>query len=289
MIFKRFLCLALFFFAFQLNAQTPIEDLNFYSDVIANAHNPKHKFRANKLFQSKFEKFISNPDAIDQLDQLKYVVVKKSEDQSLAVVTWQLLNDNSSDYFGYVLKEGKAFKLEQRSDVLEDNLYTEISPKEWYGALYYNIKEVTIKGKKHYLLFGYNAYNNGNHVKVVDVLSFENDSLVLGAEIFRKKKQGTRDQVTMRLVTPYAEGASVKLNYDDKLGMIIGDHIVRRNTPQGDMFLPDGSYIGYKWNAKEGQYDYIDKVFNQVSDTPPTERMKKRRRKGKEIYKSKSK
>jgi hypothetical protein len=85
-----------------------------------------------------------------------------------------------------------------------------------------------------------------------------------------------------RLILEYSAEASVRLNYDEALGIIIHDHLTTINGKydEGPVNVGDGSYEGFKI-TKDG-LEYIPKVFDFVSETPPrpfpvldTERKKK--------------
>ena len=55
--------------------------------------------------------------------------------------------------------------------------------------------------------------------------------------------------------------------------MLIMDNLVSMRSPYkqvGNVNIPDGSYIGY--SLKNGVWEYVEKVFNQISERPPAER-----------------
>ena len=104
------------------------------------------------------------------------------------------------------------------------------------------------------------------------MLTFEDGQPVFGAEIFKKVQENKRDDVKSRLLLKYSDDANVSINFNPGLDMIVLDHLIPRmgtRPGQGPTFLPDGSYVGYAWDAENGFFNYIDKIYNQVSDTPP--------------------
>ena len=172
----------------QLTTST-INDLNFYADVIANAGNPIHKQRANDEFVKLFDIWV-NSDQFNNgdLESIQWLSVKKPEDESFTLVTWQLLKGESDNhYFGYLIKDGKAYKL-TNSDNDEDLEYNVLGIDDWAGVMYYNILTVNKANENIYILFGYDAHKTYENRKVADVLTFEDGNPVFGYEIFKKQK-----------------------------------------------------------------------------------------------------
>ena len=248
-----------------------LDDLKFYADIIANAGNPIHKERANKEFSVLFDEWMNSDSFnIDDLEGIQWVSVKKPEDNSFILITWQLeLSENDNRYFGYIVKDKKIHKL-INTKFVDDLEYDILSPESWAGVLYYNIHTVTKNEKKHYILFGYNAYKNYEHRKLVDVLTFESGNPVFGSEMFKKQDPGERGVIKNRLILDYSSDANVTLNYNPGLDMIVYDHLIPRigRIPgQGPTMLPDGSYVGYQWDGE--YFNYIDKIYHQTLEEAP--------------------
>jgi len=248
-----------------------IEDIKFYADVIANAGIPAHKERAHKAFSRIFDDWLrSDQFNHTDLESIQWLSVKRPEDESFTLITWQLeMSENDNRYYGYLLHEGEIFTLKS-TDLLDDLEYDVLSDKEWAGVLYYNIHTVEKNGQKLYVLFGYNAHQNYEHRKIVDVLTFKNKKPVFGYELFKRQEEGERAIIKNRLVLDYSYDANVTLNYNPALGMIVLDHLIPRfgRVPgQGPTMLPDGSYVGYQWDGE--YFNYIDKIYHQTQDEPP--------------------
>ena len=179
------------------------------------------------------------------------------------------IDENNNQYFGYLLRDGKVIAL-KNTDYIDDLEYDVLSQNDWAGALYYNIHTVSKEGKNLYMLFGYNAFKNYEHRKIVDVLSFEGENIVFGSEVFKKQDPGERGVIKNRLVLDYSSDANVTMNYNASLDMIILDHLIPRmgRIPgQGPTMLPDGSYVGYQWDGE--YFNYIDKIYHQTQETAP--------------------
>lgn len=272
---KHFLLAGIFLLFFSIGAlaqpSSTLDDIKFYADVIANAGNPAHKERANKEFIKLFDAWIKSDQYNESdLESIQWLSVKKPDDNSFLVVTWQMVFDeNRSDYFGYLIKDGNVIEL-KNSTFVEDLEYDVLSSTDWAGALYYNIHEVSKDNINYYILFGYNAYKNYEHRKIADVLYFDNGQPVFGHELFKKQEPGERGVIKNRIVLDYSNDSNVSLNYNPSLGMIIFDHLIPRigRIPgQGPTMLPDGSYVGYKWDGK--YFNYVDKIYHQTQDKPP--------------------
>lgn len=250
----------------------PLEDIKFYADVVANAGNPAHKERAQKAFAPLLDEWIKSDEFnLADLSSVQWLSVKQPADSSFTVITWQLqVNDNDNRYYGYLIKDDKVFDL-QSTNLLDDLEYDVLSDKEWAGALYYNIHTVKTKEDKTlYILFGYNAFKNYEHRKIAEVLTFDSGQPVFGSEIFKKQEPGERGIIKNRLVLDYSNDANVNLNYNPGLDMIVFDHLIPRfgRIPgQGPTMLPDGSYVGYKWDGEF--FNYIEKIYHQTEEEAP--------------------
>ena len=261
---------------------TLIEQINFYADVTATAGLATTRTEANTVLTAKFEEWISSEQFDDEaLDDFTYMSVKRPADRSFAIVTWQLINaEEAHEYSGYIItKDGKVTKLSsQPVDNPRDFVYETLGVDQWYGALYYNIMETKYDGQQAYLLFGYNGHEGFEHRKVLDVLRFRDSEVVFGAELFKKEPTtpNQRPEIYTRVLLEYSSDANVSINYNEGLGMITADHLISRmgrNPGQGPTMVPDGSYIGYKWDGT--YWNYVDKIYDQVSQVPPTDGRKK--------------
>ncbi len=248
-----------------------LDNIKFYADVIANAGNPIHKERANNEFSTLFDLWIHSENFNESdLESIQWLSVKQPEDKSFTLITWQLeLNENDNRYFGYLLKGKKIYPL-KNTEFSDDLEYDVLSDKDWAGALYYNIHTVNKDGQNQYILFGYNAHKNYEHRKIVDVLTFENESPVFGSEIFKKQDPGERGVIKNRIILDYSSDSNATMNYNPNLDMIVFDHLIPRigRIPgQGPTMLPDGSYVGYRWDGE--YFNYVDKIYHQTQEKPP--------------------
>lgn len=275
------ICLLTIAFSLALTAdaqdQQTLQDISFYADITANAGLPQSRAMAAEELDIRLSSWLASDDySLAALEQIAYISVKAPEDESFAIVTWPVRNEqNSSSYYGYIRKaNGKVIKLNAANadHSVKELPYMQLSAADWYGALYYNMLPTKVNGKEAYLLFGFDGHEGYEHRKLMDVLTWDGDEPVFGAEIFRKENTGRRNDVAMRILLEYSNDANVSLNYNQGLDMVTHDHLINRmgRIPgQGPTLLPDGSYVGYKW---DGEYwNYVDKIYDFVSEEPPTD------------------
>jgi hypothetical protein len=204
-------------------------------------------------------------------DRLKAVSILTPPDSSFRIFTWQLFVDDSTyRYYGAIQMnqpELSLFPLIDRSAEMRGLPTREqLANDYWYGALYYNLLPFdTRKGRK-YLLFGFDGFSFFDKRKVVEVLSFDEKSRpVFGAPVFDQPDA----EGEMRLMLEYFAEARVRLNWDEQYQMILFDHLVPYPNPYngGIMYIPDGSYSGYK--LEKGRWKFVEKVFDQVQEEAP--------------------
>ncbi|NJN78151.1 MAG: hypothetical protein HC803_07315 [Saprospiraceae bacterium] len=108
-----------------------------------------HALKVDNSFQYKFPQF-------------ERISVQYPEDSSFRIFTWQLyVNENEYRYYGAIQMNSEKLKLlplSDRSESIPNPDMTLTTNAEWFGAIYYNIKQVdSEKFGRYYLLFGYDA------------------------------------------------------------------------------------------------------------------------------------
>jgi len=246
------------------NAQSTLkEEIFFYGDVMLNAMDDANRVKAGEKFNSLFYEYVEqNPQ--DSLGWLKWVSIQAPDDNAFRIITWELKKDEDNfAYFGYLqLQNGKGFVLEEEASDYKDVEFESRGKEDWLGAVYYNILKVN---ETDYILFGKNQLDKFENLKIAEVLSLEEEDPIFGKEIFQKGAD-----TKSRLVLRYADDASVSLNYNTSLGLIIFDHLIARMgriEGQGSTFLPDGSYEGYV--PQDGLWMYKEKLYDHVFEEAP--------------------
>ncbi len=186
----------------------------------------------------------------DSLDALGRIA---SADNRLRVFTWNY-SDSPVDhsYFGFLqyrpaeddtislffLDHNKTFDKKEF-----DNLT--FSPENWYGALYYQIHEVTHEGNTMYTLIGFDFNDVFTNIKLIDALSFTNDSPVFGTPVFQFK-----DGIRNRVIFEYSSKVVMMVRYVPAMDMIIYDHLSPGSPRLKGLYRyygPDFSYDGLRF------------------------------------------
>jgi len=184
-----------------------------------------------------------------------------SEDKEVRIISWNVQwEDNSNSYFAYVLKREKrkdghfVVKLKDNSKMLPRQPKDILDSDNWYGALYYEIKDVQKGRKTYYTVFGFDANNDRSKIKLLDILHFTGKTLKLGYPFFE-----TKDGWANRVYFEHSAKAVMSLKYDKKRELIIFDHLSPESPGLAEFreyYVPDMSYDAYmfeenKWRLRE--------------------------------------
>jgi len=248
-----------------------VKDIHFYADIVANAMDTEHKIRANEALVPLVEKALEENIEID-FKKNKFISDIISPDSLFSIITWPIQTSESShSYAGYILHQGNVIKLNDQATNMLDNIdYVIGDADNWFGQLYYSIKQFEEKEQMKYVLFGINAFTQYEDIKMADIMYFdENGGVVFGQQLFAKDMKDLRDAKN-RIILKYSDDAPVNLNYNSGLKMIVYDHLIPRMgqiSGQGIILTGDGSYEGYSLN--EGIWIHKEKLFDQIYDEAP--------------------
>jgi len=257
----------------QVDFATMEKELAYHADIMVNTTVAEHRFKAAKLFENQFVTMLNTAGSYDQkLESLKWISQLKSGDNKFRIFSWIVADQNGlSTTYGYIqFADGSLVQLEDNGEISTDLEYEQTDANSWFGAIYYHIMPFTNGGKTDYILFGYRQIAKFDKVKVLDVLSLEGNQITFGKELFIKEVEGARDDIKTRLVITYSADANVSIHYNENMGMIVHDHLISRMgriKGQGPTQVPDGSMVGYKQEVDS--WVYVDKLFNQTSETAP--------------------
>ncbi|MCB0706589.1 MAG: hypothetical protein KDC34_14845 [Saprospiraceae bacterium] len=259
-----------------------LEILGEYEDTIAllsfaiiNDSFPENRFGATQKLIPTLVAALKTPNSFNyDFGRTQSISIQYPQDSTFRVFSWQLYVDvDDYRYYGAIqMNTGqlKLFPLIDRSFELLEPEQQVLGPDQWYGALYYNLKEFKTQEGPMYLLFGYDGLSFFNRRKIVDVLSFVDGKPQFGSPVFLEFTSEGGMKLRNRLVLEYSAEASIKLNYDELLGGIVFDHLIAYGggvpgtAPQ---YLPDGSYEGYKLD--NGIWMHVPKIFDQISEEAP--------------------
>lgn len=277
------------------------DTLSIYAYAMVNSANANNRFLAVRSFIPILTKALKEENSFDYpFERLRTVSIQYPQDSTFRIFTWQLYVDSSEyRYYGAIqmnTPDLQLIPLIDRSFTIQ-NVENEILPNDnWYGSLYYNIKDFDTPEGKKYLLFGYDSFENFERYeengdrdralafahsdfqniskrKIIDVLTIKDKKAIFGAPVFVHFDERNRPFVKRnRVLLDYSAEASVSCNYDEFEEMVIFDHLM----PMGAVIpgerpinMPDGTYEGYK--LQNGQWLHIPKVFNTVVEEAPRE------------------
>lgn len=256
--------------------ETHEDTLALLSYVMVNDSIDENRFAATKRVITSLVQALKTPNSFSYpFDRLKSISIQYPADSTFRIFTWQLyVNKDEYRYYGAIQMnnpELKLFPMYDRSFEIEEDLNQAIlKPNKWYGALYYNLMQVDNKDiGRYYLLFGYDGYEFFRKRKLIDVLTFPGGVPTFGAPVFVHNEGYLAGRTLNRLMLEYSSETNVRLNYDEALGIIIHDHLQAMDGQYGEgtVNISDGTYEGYK--LEKGYWNYVEKVFHEMSDEPP--------------------
>jgi hypothetical protein len=209
----------------------------------------------NTYIISVFSKVLENPFSFSyNWDALQKIGKVKSADRRFKTFTWHLQRTSGVyEYFGFIQyfnnskknPEVQLISLRDNSAEIKNPTTADLSPDNWYGALYYGITTFSHKRETYYALLGFDFNNNHSHKKLVEVVHAGRDGeLEMGAEIH------TGDKVLRRMFIEYSADLVASLRYDENLKMIVFDHVAPFQPMLAGNYRfygPDGSFDGLKF------------------------------------------
>ncbi len=184
-----------------------------------------------------------------------------SKNSQLKIITWNaVFGESGGKYYCYFIhntgKKNRVYRLESVYDnepPLGNKLYTE---NDWYGALYYDLRQFGKGANQYWVLLGLDLGNPDITRKMIEVLSLTPEGdIIIGKNIFRKGKSTLN-----RVLLEYSSSAVVSLRFlTDKF--IIFDHLVpvaASLTGRRDTYGPDFSFDAYI--LEKGLWQFTENV-----------------------------
>lgn len=171
-------------------------------------------------------------------------------DGAFRLFTWNVRNaDGSFRYEGFLLvrqKHGQVLtELRDMTDHITSPASVQLSPENWYGALYYEVIPVKRGAKTWYTLLGWKGVSDIETQKVVEVLSLT-PTTKFGAAAFPEGRKRN-----MRILFAYSAQGKMTLKWDPAHLSIVADHL----APTDPAFAgnpaftaPDMTYDAYYWD-----------------------------------------
>jgi hypothetical protein len=177
-----------------------------------------------------------------------------STDEKLNIYTWYIKNSKGSyTYFGFIQynigtrkkPDIRFYSLTDNSKKLKNPETLSLTPDSWLGCVYYNIYEFNYRRNITYALLGYNFNNDFSDKKFIEVLTFDKEGLPAFGGDFQLDLQKVK-----RVILEYSATLVASIKFDEKLQMIVADHLApfeQMFTGNYRFYGPDGSYDGYKF------------------------------------------
>ncbi len=251
------------------------DSLKTYFNNIFYSKDDLEKKKLNQKIISIFENILTNDSSFTYpFDSLKLMGKLTSPDNMLRIYNWNLTyNDGTYEYFGFIQyyfkKEKKylIFPLIDKSDEITTPEKASLNNFNWYGALYYQIILKKHTKKKYYTLLGWDGNNEFTNKKNIDVLYFnKNNEPCFGAQIFKIENLPATTfwqagKKMKRVIFEFSSRLAMMLRYDDKLKMIVFDHLSpSKPSYEGkyQYYGPDFSYDGFMF--EKGKWNYYPDI-----------------------------
>jgi hypothetical protein len=206
---------------------------------------------------------------IHKFSNLRFLGQITSPDSLVKIITWNLiLESGENHYFCYFIRKASANKANsvyRLGGTFSDRLIrtdTIYSDKNWYGALYYDLRPLKTGQETCYVLLGIDYGNSFITKKIIDVLTFGQDnSLVFGRKWFVDGKV-----LKNRIIFEYASKVVMSLRfYTDQ--SIVFDHLSPSSPEYQDnhqFWGPDFTFDSYNfengfWRLKSNVDIRLDK------------------------------
>lgn len=220
-----------------------------------------------KKFIPTFVDALEIPGSFDYpFDSIRYVFKFTPPDRSFRLYNWHIEFVNSTyRFYGAIQKNNKdSLEIYPFYDRVEDALInaedTTLSTEGWYGAQYFELIQKTIEDKKHYILLGWDGFNQTSNRKLIDVLTFkENGEPQFGAPIFKDN-----NQLKKRVMFIYNNDATMQIDYNKRKDVIAYDNLVppnKRSKGSRHTYIPDGTYSYFIFKPEKGYWLQNDSFF----------------------------
>jgi hypothetical protein len=227
---KKFISILFSIFLFNVlysqNFDKEITNLNRLGKEIIASPIDDSKKEANNSFKAALRELINSPGSFDfNFDSLESISIL--QEHNLKVYNWTIpYSDGTFEYFAFLqIKNNDSYSIVELTDKSNDIKTPEsktLTPKSWYGALYYKIIHSKKLGDNYYTLLGWDGNNQLTNKKIIETIFIGDNGIIkLGLPILKTKKKTKR-----RVIFEYSENAIMSLKYHPKIEKIIFDFLV---------------------------------------------------------------
>jgi hypothetical protein len=203
-----------------VDIQTPSTDsLMLAANIMYNGKTDMAKYEANDKFIRLLKKDLREENSFDFVyDSIRILSVIYPNDKKFKAFTWNLPLDNyKNEIFGLFMvfsEKSRNYKIIELRDVSNEIINPEkeiLKNGLWYGAVYYQLIEKKVDGKKVYTIIGWHPTNGLYQQKIIDVITFDrNDEPVFGRLMFRGKGFSGNKRIIFR----YSDKIAMKLRFE---------------------------------------------------------------------------
>jgi len=241
-------------------------DSLFYRDNIKFLRTDSEKIALNDTIQKLFYNLLSEENSFNnKFDSLKHIGELVSKDNLCRIITWNLkFSDGSFKYYGFIQYNNEkrnsmqTYLLADKSDSVTNPETAVLSYFSWYGALYYDMYNYDFKGKNYYILFGWDGNNYYTNKKIIEVLTFNNNSKpTFGKPVFK-----IGNKVQKRMIFEFSIKATMTCKFNETVNAIVFDHISpesKLKTGQYQFYGPDGTFDGLR--LEKGKWVLVPDIY----------------------------
>lgn len=220
----------------------------------------------NQMLVDEFKRVLKKESAfVYSFPQLKEEVsIVTSPNEQVRIFTWYTVGDAGNyHYSGFLLYYNKpekkilTFELNDCSQTIENYQAQTLNHQNWFGMIYYDIIEKKSDGDVIYTLLGWDGNSLYTTKKIVEPLVFT----AKGQPRFGKMAIKFGRKKMKRLVFEYNKRATMMIQYDSNLDMIVMDHLAVFGTQDTDnpmFFGPDMSYDALQFD--DGMWIYLSNI-----------------------------
>jgi hypothetical protein len=229
--------------------------LKEYFTELYKSENDRSSDSLNNLILETFSDALKNSDSFSfQWDSLKMIGKVHSADLKFNIYTWYIKQAKGNYlYYGFIQNNAgnnkkrdiKVYSLSDKSKGMKNPEMQSLSADNWLGCVYFGSYFFSYKRENYYALMGYNFNDDFSDKKIIEVLVFNKKGDPLFGGDFQLDLQKVK-----RVILEYSAQVVATVKFDEKLQMIVTDHL----SPFEPMFTgnyrfygPDGSYDGYKF------------------------------------------
>lgn len=233
----------------------PIADLYTKGlfEAMVTSVNDDEKLAINTEITQRLAIFWNDPSTFENpFKGFNRLSVLISPDKKVKLFTWNTqMTDASHRFWGTLCvrqhaSEVAVHPLIDKTDEIRIPERAALTPKKWYGAIYYDLVETEFNKQKFYTLIGFKGNTEFTKLKVIDVLTVtpNNDAKFNSAIV------GKANGYVPRAVFEYSLQANMMLKYDANHQMIVMDNLTPASPQYKEIYMyygPDFSYNGLKF------------------------------------------